>query len=259
MLGLIITFSALIGLVVGSFINVVAYRVPAGKSVVRPPSACPECDHPIRPRDNIPVVSWLLLRGRCRDCSAKISPRYLVVELATGILFAITAWLIGLDWTLPAHLWFVGVTITLTLTDLDHKLIPNRILFPSTPVAIVLLGGGAALEGALGDFGRALLAAVAYFLGLLVLALIAGGGFGFGDVKLGFFLGLYLGYHAWGALIVGAFASFVLGGVVSVLLLLLRIKGRKDAIPFGPYMVVGSYVAIGFGADIADWYRGIGA
>jgi leader peptidase (prepilin peptidase)/N-methyltransferase len=246
---------ALFGLIIGSFLNVVAYRVPAGMSVVTPPSACPHCGHAVRPLDNIPVVSWLVLRGRCRDCGDAISPRYPVVEAVTGVLFVLTALIIGTAWVLPAYLWFVGVTVAVTLTDLDHKLIPNRILFPGTAVAVVLLGAGAVLDGNLGDFWRALLAAAAYFVGLLVLALIAGGGFGFGDVKLGFVLGLFLGYQGWGVLAVGSFLAFLLGGLVSIALLLLRIKGRKDAIPFGPYMVAGAYLGVAIGQHVVDWYR----
>jgi leader peptidase (prepilin peptidase)/N-methyltransferase len=254
----IVGTSALFGLIIGSFLNVVAYRIPAGMSVVQPPSACPHCDHPIRPRDNVPVVSWLMLAGRCRDCGEPISPRYPIVEATTGLLFGGTAWIIGDSWTLPAYLVFIAVTVAVTLTDLDHKLIPNRILFPGTGIGVVLLGGGAVLDSALGDFGRALLGAAAYFLVLLVIALIAGGGFGFGDVKLGFFLGLFLGYQSWGILLVGGFLSFFLGGVISILLLLFRIKGRKDAIPFGPYMVVGAYLGLVFGSAIVDWYTRAG-
>ena len=255
---IIISTTALLGLIIGSFLNVVAYRIPAGLSVVRPPSACPHCEHPIRPRDNVPVVSWLVLRGQCRDCGEPISPRYPIVEAITGLLFGLTAGIIGSSWVLPAYLVFIAVTVAVTLTDLDHKLIPNRILFPGTGIGVVLLGGGALIEGELGSYGQALLGAAAYFLLLLVIALIAGGGFGFGDVKLGFFLGLFLGYQSWGVLLVGAFLSFFLGGVISILLLLFRIKGRKDAIPFGPYMVAGAYLSLVFGVGIVDWYTRTG-
>jgi len=242
------------GLVVGSFVNVVAYRIPRGESVVYPGSACPHCEHPLAWRDNIPVLGWLALGGRCRYCRQRISVRYTLVEAATAAFFVVAAITIGANWVLPAYLWFVGVTLALTLTDLDHKLIPNRILFPSSAVAVVLLGLGALLDGALGAFGRALLAAAAYFAVLLVIALIARGGFGFGDVKLAAFLGLYAGYLGWGQLAVALFMPFAVGGVISVLLLVTRIKGRKDAIPFGPYMVLGAYLAVFLGDQIIDWY-----
>ena len=246
--------AALFGLIVGSFLNVVAYRVPLKRSVVYPGSACPHCDHPLSWRDNIPVVSWLMLRGRCRYCSERVSVRYPIVEVSTAALFAWTAIVIGAQWVLPAFFWFVGVTIVLTLTDLDHKLIPNRILFPSTAVAVILLGLGALLDRELGALGRALLAGAAYFAVLLLIALVARGGFGFGDVKLAGFLGLYAGYLGWGELLVALFMPFAVGGIISILLLITRIKGRKDAIPFGPYMVLGAYLAVFVGEQIIDWY-----
>ncbi len=246
--------AAVLGLAVGSFVNVVAYRVPLHRSVVSPASACPRCEHRLGWRDNIPVVSWLILRGRCRYCGAPISFRYPIVELATAALFAAAAIVIGAQWVLPAYMWFVGVTVALTLTDLDHKLIPNRILFPSAGGAVGLLGIGALIEGEVASLGRALLGATAYFATLLVVALIAKGGFGFGDVKLAWFLGLYAAYLGWGELLVAGFLPFAVGGVVSILLLATRIKGRKDAIPFGPYMVIGAYIALAAGRQITDWY-----
>ncbi len=244
----------LLGLVVGSFVNVVAYRVPQRVSVVHPGSACPVCEHPLRWSDNVPVVSWILLRGRCRYCREGISLRYPLVELATAALFALTAAVIGWSWVLPAYWWFVGVTVALTLTDLDHKLIPNRILFPSAAVGAALLGIGALLDSELPAFGRGLLGGAAYFTALLLVALVARGGFGFGDVKLAAFLGLYAAYLSWGRLLVALFLPFAIGGVTSLVLLVTRIKGRKDAIPFGPYMVLGAYLAVYFGQQIVDWY-----
>lgn len=246
--------AGIFGLIIGSFLNVVAHRIPTGGSVVSPPSACPSCGHAIRPKDNIPVVSWFALKGRCRDCGEPISVRYAVVEATTAALFVAAVFVVGTTWVLPAYLWFIGVTVAVTLTDLDHKLIPNRILFPGTAVGAALLLAGAIFDGDLAGFGRGVLGAVAYFGILLIIALIAGGGFGFGDVKLGFFLGLFLAYQSWGVLVVGAFLSFLLGGVVSILLLVLRIKGRKDAIPFGPYMVLGAYLALVVGKAVTDWY-----
>jgi len=248
--------ATLLGFAIGSFANVVAYRVPLGLSVVSPGSACPRCEHPLAWRDNIPLVSWLILRGRCGYCGAAISTRYPIVEAATAALFGAATLFIGAVWVLPAYLWFVGVTVALTLTDLDHKLIPNRILFPSSAVGVALLGVGALVDGQLPDFARALLGATAYFVLLLIVALVAKGGFGFGDVKLAWFLGLYAAYLGWSELLVAVFLPFAVGGVVSILLLITRIKGRKDAIPFGPYMVIGVYLAITFGERIADWYLG---
>jgi leader peptidase (prepilin peptidase)/N-methyltransferase len=245
---------AFAGLLIGSFLNVVAYRVPVGVSVLRPPSACPACGQEIRARDNIPVIGWFLVRGRCRDCGASISFRYPLVEAATAGLFAAT--IVGTSWTLPAYLWFVGLTIVLVLTDLDLKRIPNAILYPGTIVAIVLLAAGSIADGDAGPLWRGLGGGAAYFGLLLVIALIARGGFGFGDVKLAFVLGLFAAHRSWESLPVAVFAAFMVGGLVSTALLSARGAGRGDAIPFGPSLVLGAYVAIAWGDAIADWYLG---
>lgn len=248
--------SGLFGLAIGSFLNVVAYRVPAGRSVVAPPSACPECGHSIRRYDNIPVVSWLVLRGRCRDCRTRISARYPMVEAATGALFAGTFVVVGLTWVLPAYLLFAGTTMVLILTDLDHQRIPNRILYPSTAIAILLLVAGAAADGTLTELPRALAGGGIYFGLLLLIALVARGGFGMGDVKLAFLLGTFLAFGSWGTLWSGIFLAFLLGGSVSLLLLLTGRKGRKDAIPFGPPLIVGAWAAAAWGESLVAWYLG---
>jgi leader peptidase (prepilin peptidase)/N-methyltransferase len=247
---------AVLGLVVGSFVNVVAHRVPQGKSVVRPGSACPGCGQPIRARDNVPVVSWLLLRGRCRDCGTGISVRYPLVEAGTGLLFATLALILGPTAVLPAYWWFGAVALTLVLTDLDLKRIPNRILLPGTVVGTALLGIGAWIEGEPGALLRALAGGAGYFGLLFLLAVVARGGFGFGDVKFAFLLGEFLAYRSWGTLFVGAFAAFALGGIVAGMLLALRRVSRKDALPFGPALVAGALLALAVGERASDWYLG---
>lgn len=247
-----------VGLVVGSFLNVIVYRIPAGLSVVRPPSACPSCDTPIKPYDNLPLLSWLLLRGRCRSCGTNISIRYPLVEAATAVLFLATYLIVGLDWTVIGYIWFVAVTFALALIDFDTKRIPNRILLPGVVVGAVLLGAGALADGEVGAYGRSWLAALAYFAGFLVLALIVPAGFGMGDVKLAFFLGMFVGFVSWQALAVAVFGAVFIGGGVSILLLASRRVGRKDAIPFGPSMVAGAWLAIAFGNQIAGVYLGLG-
>jgi leader peptidase (prepilin peptidase)/N-methyltransferase len=249
-------FAAFLGFVFGSFINVVAYRVPADLSVVSPPSACPACGHAIRHRDNIPVLSWLLLRGRCRDCGSRISSRYPIVEGATAALFAGTVGVIGLEWVLPAYLWFVGVSLTLILTDIDVHRIPNRILYPGTVIGAVLLLGGALLDSDLDSYWRGAAGAGIYFALFLILALIARGGFGMGDVKLAFFLGLFLTYQSWGVLGAGIALGVAIGGVLAIFLLLARKASRKAKFAFGPAMILGAYAALAFGQELADWYIG---
>ena len=254
--GLIAGFAAFLGLIFGSFINVVAYRVPKDLSVISPPSSCPECGHRIRARDNVPVLSWLLLRGRCRDCGAAISARYPIVEAATAGLFAVTVAVIGREAVLPAYLWFTGVTLTLVLTDLDVKRIPNRILYPGTVVGAALLLVGAVVDGEVGSFGRGVAGAAFYFVLFLILALLARGGFGFGDVKLAFLLGLFLTYRSWQVLGSGIALGIAIGGVVALGLLVAGKAGRKAKIPFGPAMVFGAYAALVWGRQLADWYLG---
>lgn len=177
-----------------------------------------------------------------------------LVAVVTAALFAVTPLIVEVDWTLPAYLWFVAVTVTLTLADMDTKLIPNRILYPGTVVGLVLLIGGGLIEN--GPIVRALGGGALYFVLLFVLALIARGGFGFGDVKLAFLLGMFAAYQSWDSLIVAIFAAFLLGGLVSLLLVVFRIRSRKDAIPFGPYLVLGAYVAIAWAGTISTWYVG---
>ncbi len=254
---MVVALAAILGLIVGSFINVVAYRVPEGKSVVSPGSACPNCGTPIRPYDNIPVVSWLVLRGRCRDCGSRISVRYPVVEAGTAVLFAAALLVVGLHWILAAYLWFAGVTMTLILTDLDHHRLPNKIVYVGTAVGVVLLTAGAVADGLTSNLGRALLGGVIYFGLLLLIAIAARGGFGMGDVKLSFMLGVFLAFRSWAVLASGVFLAFFVGGIVSVGLLLLRRRGRKDAIAFGPALIVGAWLALGIGEPLVRWYLGV--
>lgn len=264
--------AALIGLLIGSFLNVVAWRVPRGQSVVTPGSRCPNCDATIRPWDNIPLLSWLILRGRCRDCKAPISARYPLVELATGISFAGVTALVVNDsiavssdaqpgtWWLPAlltvlaFLYLAAISIALILIDLEHHRLPNVIVLPSYLVGAMLLGAASITAGDVEALIRATVGAVALFLGYLLVALLRPGGMGLGDVKLAGVLGLYLAWCGWGQFAVGVFAAFLLGGAFSIALLLLRRVSRKSAIPFGPWMVIGAWVGITLGAHIWAGY-----
>ena len=256
MTGLIVVVCAVLGLLIGSFLNVVIWRVPRGESIVRPPSHCPSCGHEVRVRDNVPVVSWLLLRGRCRDCSAPVSARYPLVEALTAALFVVFAVDLGADWSLPAYLYLAAVGVALTFIDLDHKRLPNVLTLPSYGVAGVLLGLAAVLDDRGDDLLRGVLAMAALFAFYFVLAFVYPAGMGFGDVKLSGVLGLYLGWVGWGALVVGAFAGFLLGGVLGALLMAVRKAGRKSAIPFGPFMLAGALVGLLWGERIADAYVG---
>lgn len=252
--------AGLLGLLIGSFLNVVVWRVPRGESVVSPPSACPSCGRLIRRRDNVPVLSWLVLRGRCRDCSAPISPRYPLVEAATAVAFALVAWRIGAEWELGAFFWLAGAGIALVLIDLDVHRLPDAIVLPSYPVVLTLLALASLDPGGESDWGalvRALAGGAILFAAYFVMAVAYPGGMGFGDVKLAGVLGMGLGWLGWGSLVVGGFAAFLLGGLFSLGLLALRRAGRRSGIPFGPWMVAGAAVGVAVGEPVWRGYLGL--
>lgn len=248
--------SAVVGLLVGSFANVVIHRVPANKSIVRPGSKCPSCGTAIAPRDNIPVVSWLLLRGRCRHCSARISVRYPAVELTTAGLFALTAWRLERGTDLIAYLPLVWVLVVLSSIDIEHKLLPNRIVLPAVAAMIVLLAVAAALGPGWGTWVRALAGGAASFAGFLALVLIAPRGMGMGDVKLAGLLGLALGYVGWANVFVGFFVAFLAGSVGGLALVAARRAGMKAEIPFGPYLALGTLVGVLWGEALRRVWLG---
>ena len=251
---------ALLGLAIGSFLNVVVWRVPRGESVVSPPSACPRCGRAIRPRDNVPVVSWLLLRGRCRDCGAPISRRYPAVELATAVLFGLVAALVGPSWILPAALYLTAAGVALALIDVDVHRLPDAIVLPSYPVVAALLALASLDPGGDGSDWPALLRALLGGLAMagvyLALILLKPGGMGLGDLKLGGVLGMFLAWFGWGTWAIGLFLPFLLGGVFGVTLMAMRRAGRRTAIPFGPWMLVGAFVAAAAGPALVRWYLG---
>lgn len=248
------TVAGLLGLVVGSFLNVVIHRVPRGESLVRPGSHCPACQAPVRARHNVPILSWLLLRGRCADCAAPISIRYPLVEAGTAALFMAVTAHFGLVPALPAYLYLAAIAVALSMIDIDVHRLPNAIVLPSYAVAAVLLLGAAALDSDWGAVVRGLAAAALLLLGYLGLRLAYPAGLGLGDVKLAGLLGLYLGWLGWSSVAVGGFAAFLLGGVVGVGLLVTRRAGRKTRIPFGPAMLAGALLAVFAAPAIAGWY-----
>lgn len=252
--------AGVLGLLIGSFLNVVIWRVPRGESIVSPPSACPSCGHRVRARDNLPVLSWLLLRGRCRDCGAPIAVRYPLVEAGTSVAFVLVVLRFGVVWELPAYLYLVAIGVALALIDLDVHRLPDAIVLPSYPVMVVLLAVASWAPGGPSDWGaliRALIGAVALFGLYGLLFVIYPRGMGLGDVKLAGLLGLALAWLGWGSLVVGAFAAFLVGGVFSVLLLATGRATRKSGIPFGPWMLAGAAIGIGWGEQLWAGYLDI--
>jgi leader peptidase (prepilin peptidase) / N-methyltransferase len=241
-----------LGLLIGSFLNVVIYRVPARRSVVEPPSACPSCDTRLTALDLVPVLSWLALRGRCRHCSASISSRYPMVELITAVLFALVAWRIGATWSLPAYLVFTAFLVALSGIDIDTKTLPNRLVYPAVYVGLVLLVAAALVDGEPKRLIWGAIGSVGVLLVFRLIHAISPNGFGFGDVRLGALLGWHLGWLGLAYVPVGIYAGFVLGAAVGVAMLIVRRAGRRTAIPFGPFLAAGSLLVIVAGRPFVD-------
>ena len=237
--------SLLFGLVIGSFLNVVVYRLPRRESLVRPGSHCPRCGHAIRWYHNLPVAGWLILRGHCRDCGERISWRYPLVESLTGGLFVAAFFVFGLGGRLLLGWAFIAIMIIIVFIDLDHQIIPDKIVLPAA-------AAGLAASIALRPSGwwEYLVAAAGAAGFLFVIALIWAGGMGFGDVKMALLMGAVLGR----SVIVALFLAFFLGGIVGVALIATKVKSRKDRIPFGPFLAAGSIIALLCGQAILDLY-----
>lgn len=256
----LVALAAVFGVMIGSFLNVVIYRVPLGLSVVRPRSQCPACGRAIRARHNVPIVSYVALRGRCADCRAPISVRYPLVEAATGVLFAATvAWALatGRAPLTVALLYLVSIGIALALIDIDVHRLPNAIVVPAYPLLALALAGAAWVTGDWAALGRAALGGVALFGFYLILVLVYPAGMGWGDVKLAGVLGGVLGFVSWAAVVVGAFAGFALGAVVALGLMASGRGTRKTALPFGPFMLIGTAIGLVAGGPIVDAYWGV--
>jgi len=236
----------LLGAAVGSFLNVVAYRLPRGESLISPRSRCPGCATPIQSRDNLPVLSWLLLRGRCRSCGEAISARYPLVELLTAVVFVTIALVRGVDPRLALELPFAAMLIAVAAIDLEQRIVPNKILLPAAGYGLV-----AAAVVATGDLPELLIAGAGAFLALLLLALAHPAGMGMGDVKLAGVMGLYLGT----AVIPALLAAFVAGSLVGVGMMLRRGAGaRKEGVPFAPFLALGGLVGLLAGPELVDLY-----
>lgn len=234
------------GAAIGSFLNVVIHRLPVGESIIAPGSRCPSCRTALAPYDNVPVLSWLLLRGSCRGCGTRISARYPSVELLTAALFVVVAVVNGLDERLALSLPFVAVLIAVAAIDLDHRIIPNRILAPAAVYAVA-----AAAVVAPADLPELLAAGAGAFAFMLATALVYPAGMGMGDVKLAGVMGLYLGVSVVPALLI----AFVAGSALGVAMLVRHgAAARKKGIPFGPFLALGAIVGLLAGPELIDQY-----
>ena len=240
-----------LGLALGSFMTVVTARVPAGESVVRPRSKCPSCGTEIANRDNVPVIGWVILRGRCRNCGSRISPRYPLLELSTALLFSGAFLVYESLWVGAAIAFLLMLMPAIAAIDIEHRIIPNRLMYPALvafPVYLTL----AWLIGAPVDLARMLIGFTSFGGALFVVAFVSRG-MGMGDVKLAALIGLVLGSLGLRYVGVAAGAAIALGGVGAIVALIVG-RGRKAAIPFGPYLAAGAVVSAFWGAQIAEWY-----
>ena len=240
--------AAAFGLIIGSFLNVVAYRLPRGESLSRPGSHCPSCDTPVKPYDNIPLLSWLLLRGRCRGCSEPIGRRYPLVEALTAALFAAVAVVHAHDTTmLVLGIVLVAFLVPIALIDADHRLIPNKLTLPAAVLAVVL---GTALDPG-GEIER-LIAGAAAGTVLALPSLLHPKGMGMGDAKLVAVLGLFLG----AAIVPAFFVAFAAGAAVGMGIMIRKgmSAGRKTAVPFGPFLALGGIVGVLAGDELVQLY-----
>ncbi|MBD3368588.1 MAG: prepilin peptidase [Candidatus Eisenbacteria bacterium] len=247
-------------MVIGSFLNVLIYRVPRGRSIVRPPSSCPTCGTRIRSRDNIPILSYLLLRGRCRSCGERISPRYPAVELLSGLIPLAVYWRVGMGSEFAVLTSLAYVLVVLSFIDIDERILPDRITLPGIAVGLVVspLAGVTTLT-------QSLIGAVAGGGALFVIGLVGDAVFkkesmGGGDVKLAAMLGAFLG---WRAVVVGLFAAFLLGAIVGVGQMAGRRPGKESegewdhTLPFGPFIALGGFISALWGNVLISWYQGL--
>lgn len=240
------SFFFLLGLFIGSFLNVVIYRLPRGETIIWGRSRCPACGRVLAWYDLVPVVSYLALRGRCRHCGERISPRYVAVELMTGAVFAELFWHFGLSAALLKYLFLSCILIAASFIDLEHYVIPDRL------VATGFIGAGL-FELYFREVGflSSFLGSVASGGILLSVIILSRGGMGLGDAKLAAMAGFFLG---WPKAVFSLFLAVISGGIVAAFLLLLKLKGRKDAVPFGPFISLGAIAALLWGEAVFGWY-----
>lgn len=249
--------AGILGLLFGSFATVAAHRIPRHEGIVGGRSKCPNCSRILHVTENVPILSYLAQRGRCRGCGGRVSARYPLIELVTGLLFALVALKFGVSVEAVVFAAFLWSLVVLTAIDLEHRLLPNRVVYPAFLGGWVCLSISALVNDDLASLRDAAIGMLVFGGFFFLVAFIYPAGMGGGDVKLAFVLGTFLGYLGGpGLVVVGMFLSFILGGVVGVAAMVLSDAGRKTQIPFGPFLALGTTIAVFAGQSIVDFYRG---
>ncbi|MDF2524766.1 MAG: Prepilin peptidase [Clostridiales bacterium] len=253
-------FVAVLGAVIGSFLNVCIYRIPKGQSIVNPPSHCSTCGTKLKALYLVPIFSYLFLRGRCRYCSNKISPRYMFIEILTSIIFLMSFWKYGISIEFAASVFLLSILIAVFFTDLDHKIIPNEFVLAGLAGGLLLFIYN--LFYPVSFYGNrhwhSPLLGIAAGSGFLILVAIVGfiiyrsdDAMGMGDIKIMAPIGMFLG---WKLSVIVLLTAVISGGLISAILLIFKVVNRKDTIPFGPFIVLGSLIALLWGWDFIYWY-----
>ncbi len=257
---LMLIFGFIFGVCIGSFLNVCIDRLPAQQSLIKPPSHCPNCGRELRWFDLFPILSYLQLRGKCRYCGVRIPCRTLLIEFGMGILFALLGFYYGFSISFLFAGFYASLFLLLAIIDLEHGLIFNRIVYPAIGISLILapFWSNTDLErsffgndGMMGAFLSSVVGGAVFFLAFFVIALVFRGGMGGGDVKMAALIGLAIGLSN---VPVALLVAVIGGGLVAIILLLLKVKQRKEAIPFGPFLAIGAVIALFWGTNLADWY-----
>ena len=239
-----VAFAALMGLIIGSFLNVVVYRFPLGASLAYPPSSCPQCGHRLAPWENIPVISFALLRGRCHSCHQSISVRYPLVEIMTAAVFALVAWRFHSPLVVATICFFSSALIVLSVIDIDTRKLPRKIIYVAAPFSFAALVVAALVEGEPTKVMTMVLSALLGGAVFGIIHLARPKAMGMGDVRLAGYIGLNLGYFGVGAAVDFLYGAFLFGAIFGVLFALVKSKSMRITIPFGPFMALGAFVAL---------------
>jgi leader peptidase (prepilin peptidase)/N-methyltransferase len=242
------------GLLMGSFANVVIYRVPEGRSIVKPASACPRCAARVRAFDNIPVLSWIVLRGKCRACKAPISGRYPAVEALVGLIFAAIGWRYAISWTAVGEALLAGGLVALAFIDLDRMLLPRRVVYATLTVVAIAFLAGAVTGNQWHRLGVAAICAVVPWAVFFAINFVSPKALGFGDVRLALLIGFGLGWLGAPYAFLGFIVASLLGSLVGIGLMVVGKAGRKTAVPFGTFLASGAVVAALAGTPVVNWY-----